>query len=521
MSKRIFQRLLSYGYFPRELPPTFSSRRYGVLVARGWAGCPPAYSDTNLSASPARHSLVRSGSLRRQLSLPNPVVFPQIAEVVAENWPKLEIATQSSTISRSRPVLHRRGARCFLPLVPKQGDLVPIRAAARAGARILLTTDIARFYHSIYTHSIPWALHGKAVAKRSRRDYSLFGNRLDRALRNSSAGQTIGIPIGPDTSLVVAEVILAQIDFQLTSRFPKQRMLRYVDEFEIRLGSYDEAEDAIAALQRFLIEYELELNGLKTRIEPLPARHELSWVSEIRGREIRDSLVGQATDLVALFDVAFEEAQRRPEAPVLRYLMGRLKSQKVKLPNWRLLQHLLLECITVEPATIQGAMTIVLPHLAENFGLERGAFSSTLNGILKYHAPLGHGNEVAWALWTLLTLKLKVDLEAVRALEKMTDPCVAILAMHGETLGLLEDSLDKSAWVALAVKQSLYDENWLLAYEAVMRGWLPVNPGFIRNDRGFGLLADLDVRFYIPEAIEDPTPTGIPPSIGFGASFYP
>jgi hypothetical protein len=521
MSMRILQRVLSYGYFPRELPPTFSSRRYGIIIARGWARCPSAYHDPGLSASPARHSLVRSGALRRQLSLPNPVVFPQVAEVVAENWPELEIVTQSSTISRSRPILHRRGGRCFLPLVPEQRDLVSVRAAARAGARFLLTTDVARCYHSIYTHSIPWAIHGKTVAKRSRRDYSLYGNRLDRALRNSSAGQTIGIPIGPDTSLVVAEVILSQIDSQLTNRFPKQRILRYVDDFEIGVQSHDEAEDAIAALQRFLFEYELELNGLKTRIESLPTRHELPWVSEIRGRKVRDSLTGQATDLVALFDVAFEEAQRRPEAPVLRYLMGRLKFQMVKLQNWRLLQHLLLECMTVEPATIQGAMTIVLPHLAANFGLERGAFSSTLNGTLKYHAPLGHGNEVAWALWSLLTLKLKVEVEAVRALEKMTDPCVAILAMHGEELGLLEDALDKSMWEALAVKQSLYDENWLLAYEGVRSGWLQVNPGFIKNDRGFGFLANADVRFYRPEAIEHPKPTGIPPSIGFGASFYP
>ncbi len=519
-ARTILRRLLTTGYFPRELPPTFSTRRYGLIVSRLWNSRPGPFTSTRTTASPAKHSLVRSGPLRRQLSIPNPILFPQACDEVASHWATLEAAAMGSPFTRSRPVLHSKGARCFLPLVPRQGDLVPYKAAARAGARVLVSTDIARFYASIYTHSVPWALHGKALAKKKQRDYSLLGNRLDRALRLMSAGQTIGIPIGPDISLVIAETLLADVDRQLSAQFPHVQFLRYVDEYEIAARNHEEAQAAIAQLQQLLAGFELELNALKTSLQTLPCRIELPWVSDLRSRRIRAAVPAQATDLVALFDEAFAYAQKQPEAPVLRYLMGRLKNQRVELQNWRLYQNLLLQCMTVEPATIQGAMTTLLPHLENNFGLERGAFLRTLNGIIEYHGLLGHGNEVSWALWSLMTLDLRISRSAVRALEKMTDPAVTLLALHAESLGLLEDPLDKQSWVALAKRESLYDENWLLVYEGVKKGWLPTNSAFVEADPGFGFLWRQGVVFYDTAAILQPKPTGVPPSIGIAPSFY-
>lgn len=277
----------------------------------------------------------------------------------------------------------------------------------------------------------------------------------------------------------------------------------------------------MAELQRLLLTtYELELNPLKTSIVSLPSRLESPWVSELRSRTIRTSVAGEATDIVALFDTAFDHAASRSNSPVLRYLMGRLKSQKVKLQNWRLYQHLLLQCMTVEPATIQGAMTTIIPHIEENFGIERGDFTDTLNGIVELHAGLGHGNEVAWALWSMMTLNLKISAAAVDALCQMTDPAVALLALHAETLHLAEKPLDKQLWVGLAVKESLYDEHWLLAYEGTKKGWLPVSPSFIQADPGFDFLWQNDIEFYDTQRTAQPKPTGVPPSLGFAPTFY-
>jgi hypothetical protein len=100
----------------------------------------------------------------------------------------------------------------------------------RSRSRYVIQTDISRFYQSIYTHSIPWALHGKAAAKanRSRR---LIGNTLDKLVREGQDRQTIGVPIGPDTSLIIAEIILSSVDEALKRKRLKNG-LRYIDDYD-------------------------------------------------------------------------------------------------------------------------------------------------------------------------------------------------------------------------------------------------------------------------------------------------
>lgn len=516
----IFRRLLGYGFFPRELPPTFSTRLYGVRLARRWSEAPSALSLDGLAAEPARHSLARSGPLRRQLSIPNPVTFPALAFEIAGAWQEIDQTIHQSQLTQSRPLFHRRGGRCFLPQFPKQG-LLETKVATRVGARALLVADIARFYPSVYTHSVPWALHGKTEAKKRRRDMKLLGNRLDKALRNCSGGQTVGIPIGPDTSLVIAEIILSQVDKALASSgaFAPHSSFRHMDEYEVAAPNQAHAESAVAVLQEQLADYELELNPRKTRIDLLPARHDSAWVSRIRSQRIRGTDAGQASDLISIFDLAFEQAHREPESPVLRYLAGRLKGEQVRLANWRLFQHLLLQLITVEPATIAAAMALVIAHQAQKFAIDRNSFEEALNRVIEHHGQLGHGNEVAWALWSILTFKLRVHRGAIGVLEQMMDAGVVLSAMHAEEEGLLDGNLDKTRWSTLVDRGSLLDENWLLVYEGVKQNWLPGGAAVIRKEPGFRFLWDLDVSFYVKRAVSA-HPSGVPPSLGFAPAFY-
>ncbi len=64
------------------------------------------------------------------------------------------------------------------------------RATLNAGYELLAEADIAAFFHSVYTHTIPWAIHGKVLAKQKKQDMSLYGNLLDLLVRNAQDGQT-------------------------------------------------------------------------------------------------------------------------------------------------------------------------------------------------------------------------------------------------------------------------------------------------------------------------------------------
>lgn len=224
--------ILARGYFPKELPPPFNTKSFGAFADTA----PVALhlditkkgSKSNLTALPAIHNQARSGTLRRKLSIPNPVSQYQVARAVAEGWRTLKSACAVSPISLTTPRYLKHGLRAIN--TRHAFDAIPVaRARSRVASRYLLTTDLSQFYPSIYTHSIPWALHTKSVAKARQNDYTLLGNVLDLAIRNGQDKQTVGIPIGPDTSLVIAEVILSSVDAKLGGAITK-RGFRYIDD---------------------------------------------------------------------------------------------------------------------------------------------------------------------------------------------------------------------------------------------------------------------------------------------------
>jgi hypothetical protein len=76
---------------------------------------------------------------------------------------------------------------------------------------------------------------------------------------------------------------------------------------------------------------------------------------------------------------------------------------------------------------------------------------------------------------------------------------------HSYFLDLREEGLaptiDTARWESLMTEENLYTEFWILAYEAVRRGWLPSSEGaYLDADAFFGVLTANDVSFYEPPA---------------------
>ncbi len=162
------------------------------------------------------------------------------------------------------------------------------KALSRSGARYVLKTDVQRFYPSIYTHSIPWALHGKAVAK-TNRSSSLVGNVIDKAVRDAQDGQTIGVPIGPDTSAIVAECLMAAVERDLIAQVGALNGWRYTDDIELAFSTIGEAEKGLSALMEVLAGYELSLSPAKTSILELPEALGKRAIRDFRDFAFRDT----------------------------------------------------------------------------------------------------------------------------------------------------------------------------------------------------------------------------------------
>ncbi len=492
--------LLLKGYFPREIPPPFSTAsyaRYAKKAGPSWA--------TSEWTRCVTHNLARPGGLRRPLAIPNPLSYFALASIISENWSSIMTHTGKQTLSASRPYLLKSCSRAVVPRY-HYGELTRLRALRRRSGRYLLRTDINQFYPTIYTHSIPWALHTKAVCKaalkpkRSKRSAVLLGDQIDKALQCMNEGQTHGIPIGPDTSLVVAEILLAAADDMLVTKMGGQFSgFRYVDDYDLTFKSLSAAEEALGELQAIIADFGLNLNSRKTNIVDLPQGLDSAWSIELKSMVIRDkrSHTAQRNDILAFFSRAFELAAAQPSDAVLRYAISHIQGHDVSASVWRSFHNCVLGAANAEPSTLPVALgTLYKVALAGGHAVPKLPLSELFESVILRHAARAQGSEVAWALWGALAWDIDLSAEAAQIVGKMEDDIVALLAMHAAARGLFpKGALSIDRWVALVDQpEVLKGEHWLLAYEANQQGWL-VTPA-VQVDPAFSAMSRAGVHFY-------------------------
>ena len=517
--------LLERGYFPKELPKPFMTRSFASLMDTlsdykepdkipGVFGKEIVKSSNIPVAKEVFYSLARVGLKRRQLSICNPVLFYLLAREIVNNWQEIKPAVSGSNFAATEPEFKSDGRAINGKY--SQSQRVELAKKNRIGARYILTTDISRFYHSIYTHSIPWALHGKNLAKANRRLDSL-GNKLDYLVRQGQDGQTVGIPIGPDTSLVIAELLMHSVDKEVAKKFPHIKGHRFIDDYELSFANRDEAERAYHILDANLAEFELALNTKKTYISKLPVRLESNWLSELRQFQIRSDKNTQLSDLESYFSLAFDLYNKYTDESVLQWAISCLRSVPINEENWDSFQRLLMLCVAPEPSCLPFVLEQILLHKKNlsNVSVLKDELTFLLNNIIIKHAELRHSSEVANALWGCLAFRLNVNSNAVDKISTCRDSCVALLALDCEQENLLESSLDKTLWDNYLNADALYGDQWLLSYEMSLKGWMKPkkNQDYVEKDPNFSFLKENNVYFYLERNKWDDNELSITPSL--------
>ncbi len=492
-TKPSFRSILSRGLLPAELPPSFSTSEYAKVVTTKFSTLPAIYADEKKSTRMMRHSYTKVGIFRRSLGIPNPISFVSLAKEVADSWVEIAKHVDQSPYSVSTPV--RAAGRAIKPL-HDMSEPLERRLRIRTGAKYCLHADISQCYSSLYTHSIPWAIHTKNVAKAKRTDKTLLGNRLDASIRRTQDSQTVGVPIGPDTSLVAAEIILTAIDLELGKQLGKGGF-RFIDDYEFCFSTYAQVEDALSAILNVVEDYELRLNAKKTRIIELPAPLETDWASEIRLLPIGRNPKSQRFQLMRVFDRAAVLSKQHSDATVLKYTVSKIRNIDVDLSNHPLVESLLLQMLTADPSVISDVLQTLIDLEGKGHATDLGHLGDALNSILEVHAPARHDNEVAWALWGCLRWRVNLSQLAVKKLEICRNSVVGILALDLMQHGLAP-GLDSTWHQSLMSDQELRDQHWLLSYEANVQGWLPSNSpnDHVLKDAGFAFLKSNGVRFY-------------------------
>lgn len=489
------EQLLSRGFFPKEYPPAFTSQSFARYFVKNGAAVLSAIPKKDFSTTSATHNLARPGGARRRLHIPNPFAYARLCALLVDNWNVVNAHCNASPLAVSSPTDDPMLLRAVRPKCEGQ-ELAFERARVRANSRFILRTDITRFFGSIYTHSVPWALVGKAVAKTNR--FGGFANELDKHLRELQDGQTLGIPVGPDASFIVAEIVATAVDHLLWRA--GLRGFRFMDDYEFGFSSRSDAEAALPIIEEGLATFELALNGRKTSIDQLPVELDRPWIAEIQSLPLE--LLFSRPTIVRFFNRVFELKAAFPHDPVLAYAVSRVRTAThidVDGP----VGDLLCQCALAEPGAMEGVVTI----LQEKGSGSASALDDVIRAVLEHQTALSHGSEVAWALWAAIWFKRKVSTNLAKRLDGNPDPAIALLTLCARSRGLIKSNVAFPQWTAMLTAESLRGAGWLLTYEADVKNWLrPTRRGVVHTDPLFASAKRARVSFFNPD-VKAPTRT--------------
>ncbi|MDP3886204.1 RNA-directed DNA polymerase [Hydrogenophaga sp.] len=493
--------LLSRGFFPSQVPPAFSTRllasQLSTLQADWSINKPKAKAP---SCKPEIFSVARAGHQRRITSLTNPVPQVFLATFIGRHWADFLKHYRKSRLSGSHPRFLPSGDRAAC--IPSMQRLHERKILESAGFKYMLRTDVSRFFPTVYTHSVPWALHTKTAAKKNRNiTPKYFGNLIDQALRQGQDEQTMGLPIGPDTSHIIAESIATSVDLLLKNSLKLWPAgFRYVDDYFLFFPTIAEAENALAVLSRALKEFELQINFEKTKICPVSELVDDYWSHQLRSFEIAKDGKRQRSDIHHFFELAKDLAAKNADENVMTYALKRASSILIRHENWDAFEAHVCHVALSHPNTLQTVSQIFATYKFHAYTLNKGRTGRTINALVAEHAALGHHSEVAWCLWMCKELDIKLESANVDLVATMQSSICALLLMDLAVAGKLSKSPKETFWRSIDGEDSLREEMWLVCYEAGIRGWGGFTNIRVANDEYFKRLHALNINFYDSEA---------------------
>jgi hypothetical protein len=331
-SEELIKGLLTNGLFAEKMPYFLTSKPfYGYYLSKG----KPTFEQKGKDY--IRYENIRNVNVPRLLSIPNPFVYANLCKCISENWDKITTHFSNKTSGQTHKVsrIHIRkleNSVCLFEMnykhFDKDGD--PSQTLA-IKSKFLVYADISNCFPSIYSHSIPWALDGKEESKKKENKEEWY-NLLDCHSRNIKNQETNGLLIGPHTSNILSEIILTTIDKELWGK--GYRYIRYIDDYECYVESYEMAEKFLLDLSSELKKFELSLNTKKTQIIPLPQPNETKWIYQLNSFFIgakyteteNKQQIFELNRLKSFLNIATETALTNNDSAVLNYAIQKIAS---------------------------------------------------------------------------------------------------------------------------------------------------------------------------------------------------
>lgn len=515
----LLKALLQYNYLPNqretpeEMPPLFSSGSFTESVARKLRSPNILGVRKGSGYDSVEYRLTRFDGVTRSCSIPHPVAYANLALSLHENWDELSHIADNE-VSMLRPQEHTDGRIGVMDY----GNRVREHQATvnrSFGKRFVVHTDISNFFPGIYSHAIPWAIVGLAEAKRNSNQRGLWYNKLDQAVRMTKRNETQGVAIGPATSNIISELILARVDTEMKRE--GFTFFRHIDDYIAFCETHEEAQKFISSLSAELAKFKLLPNVGKTKILGMPRQFIPDWLlSLVTALPEKDSEVSPYS-VITYLNLAVSLAEKSPEGSVLKYALKAVKgSAKEEVDNFnsvdfvtahddicRMFQESSVKAILDYAMSLAFHQPVLAPLLADM--LEAAylcqaefRYGQQISALLAEYSRLRYSDATAWALYYAISYNVPIGKTAAEGIIETRD-CVPILLLYLS---------DDPACVQLVVnfadqldKEDLYelDSFWLLLYQLFKDGKIAAP---YQNDRAFKVMKDNGVSFIDADLLE-------------------
>ena len=474
-----FTGLIDYGLFSERIPPCFSSVGLSGHVPPALARLLTENDDKQLKKllRNKRHDYMRYDSMRhinipRQLGIPHPESYIVQCLALKRCWDKIKKHCARPAMPVSRLFARKGdGTRLFRMNYKGRERLEDEETDLRGmmGARYMVRADIANCFPSIYTHSIPWALHSRSTAKK-KQSLVLAGNLLDRVTRDTRDGQTNGLLIGPHASNVLSEIVLTDIDRRLVASHG--RYSRHIDDYEYFARTYEEAEGFVRDLGIQLREYELKVSERKTEIVSMPIAIETHWVRELNAFDFgTQSGTVRFRTVRQFMDLALMLAQNEGEYSVVNYAI-KMVPRRLNLRAKRLFVQEIVNLALLYPylASIIDEQ-VFMRHRYVGLVDVIGRFAGELldRGIQRVYP-----DAVVHALWFALKYDLKLEgnnsvvEEKLKQVIEMDDCLAQVLTREyaiRHRMKNVRDGIRRRTDKLKGLERRESDRYWLLVYQ--------------------------------------------------------
>ena len=274
------ENLLRNEFFPTELPICFNTND---LADCAQDAIDAANAFGREYSIPLKYSGYKSEAARRKFSVPNPYHYCKAVDLIVKHKAEIALILKKSKYSLTAPIEKKvKKNQAYAKKSETIADTKSEIEKQYQDNRYEIRLDISAFFDNIYTHSIPWAMHGITYAKQHRNDKTLLGNQLDKHMRALNYDQTNGILVGNAVSRIVSEIILCTIDEQIQKKFPNIACRRFVDDYYIYTRNSAQVQEIISFIRISLAQYELSFNENKIQVKESPFLYGKPWVEQIK-----------------------------------------------------------------------------------------------------------------------------------------------------------------------------------------------------------------------------------------------